>query len=389
MTHPHPDVRHAKNPASRRTARHRALRVVQAHPYRSASVASLAVVALTAALTVSSPSEPGQASALRLNRSSAAQATSASAASAQASSATTPTSRPSSAPVAPVKTAPATGGSTSGSTSGGSSVAQAYVSAGKTLFGASLDMNGSSFSSALASQDSKYGHLGVMRVFYPGMPASFASHPQLLTRPSVISFKVPSTTVLSGKDDAFFKSWFASAPKTTDVYWSYWHEPENDGLNLANYRAAWAHLANIAHSVGNPHLHATLILMEWSLHPGSHRNWKDYYAGSQYIDDLGWDVYNTGVRNTHTYKTPEKLLSFPAAASKSVGKPWGVAELGSLMASGDSGSGEAAWLAACTSYLIANHAMFASYFDENMPGGDYRLRAAAPISTWRASVAKS
>jgi hypothetical protein len=375
-------------PTARRTARHRALRVVRAHPYRSATVASLAVVAVTAVLTVSSPAEPGQASPLRLNRSAAAHTASPSAVSPRATSGTTPTGRPSSAPVAPVKTAPTTGSSTSGSTSGGS-VAQSYVSAGRTLFGASLDMNGSSFSSALSAQDSKYGHLGVMRVFYPGMPASFASHPQLLTRPSVISFKVPSTTILSGQDDAFFKSWFASAPKTTDVYWTYWHEPENDGLNLANYRAAWAHLARIAHATNNPHLHATLILMEWTLHPASHRNWKDYYAGSQYIDDLGWDVYNTGVKNTDRYKTPEKLLSLPAAAAKSVGKPWGVAELGSLMARGDNGSSEAAWLASCTSYLIANHAMFASYFDENMPGGDYRLRAAAPISTWRASVAKS
>ncbi len=386
MTHPHPDVPLAQTQTHRRTARHRALRVVRAHPYRSASVASVAVVALTAVLTVSSPSQ-GQASSLRVTPSGTARTTASGKLAPRSTSASTPTGRPSSAPVPPVKSAPA--GASSGSTSGGSSVAQAYVSAGKTLFGASLDMNGSSFSSALAAQDSKYGHMGVMRVFYPGMPASFASHPQLLTRPSVISFKVPSTTILSGQDDAFFKSWFASAPKTTDVYWTYWHEPENDGLNLANYRAAWAHLANLAHATRNPHLHATLILMEWTLHPGSHRNWKDYYAGSQYIDDLGWDVYNTGVKNTDRYKTPEKLLSLPAAASKSVGKPWGVAELGSLMARGDNGSAEAAWLAACTSYLIANHAMFTSYFDENMPGGDYRLRAAAPISTWRASVAKS
>ncbi len=385
MTHPCTATPHAPNPSSH-AARHRALRVVRAHPYRSGAVASLAVVALTAVLTVSSPSAQGQAYSLQPTR--AAAATAASVASPSAASAT-PTGRPSAAPVAPVKTAPTTGGSSSSGGASVGSVTQSYVSAGKTLFGASLDMNGNSFSTALADQDSKYGHLGVMRVFYPGMPASFASHPQLMTRPSVISFKVPATTILSGKDDAFFKSWFASAPKTTDVYWTYWHEPENDHLNLTDYRAAWAHLARIAHASGNPHLHATLILMEWTLHPASHRNWKDYYAGSQYIDDLGWDVYNTGVRNTDRYKTPEKLLSLPAAAAKSVGKPWGVAELGSLMASGDNGSGEAAWLSACTSYLIANHAMFASYFDEDMPGGDYRLRAAAPISTWRASVAKS
>ena len=260
------------------------------------------------------------------------------------------------------------------------------------LFGASLNLanGGGSFDSALASQDKKYGKLGIIRVFYPGFPASFASHPQLNTRPSIISFKVPAKEILSGAYDAKFKAWFASAPKNTDVFWTYWHEPENDGLNLADYRAAWARLAKLSHATNNSHLHATLILMGWTLREHSGRNWKDYYAGNSSIDVLAFDIYNTGVKNSGNYKTADKLYSLAAATAKSVGKPWGLAETATLLARGDStGTGQAAWLRANTQFLIDNGASFAAYFDTLMPGGDFRLTKAPAVAAWSQAVAKS
>jgi hypothetical protein len=281
---------------------------------------------------------------------------------------------------APVVTAPAT------PTASPSVVRQGI------LFGSSLNLanGGGSFDSALASQDKKYGKLGIVRVFYPGFPASFASHPQLNTRPSIISFKVPAKDILSGAYDARFKAWFASAPKTTDVFWTYWHEPENDGLNLADYRAAWARLARLSHTANNSHLHATLILMGWTLRENSGRNWRNYYAGNSSIDVLGFDIYNTGVKNTGTYKSADKLYSLAASVAKSVGKPWGLAETATLLARGDTtGSGQAAWLRSNTQFLIDNGASFASYFDTLMPGGDFRLTKALSIQAWSSAVAKS
>jgi hypothetical protein len=372
---------------SRHAPQHRA--VVQ---YRSrafavtmtafAACAALAVAAGTNAAPAVTAASEQQVLSLAANSHTSATRTAAARATAQraampASTAGTPSGWVST-PTAPVSSTPS------------SSASPSVVRSG-ILFGASLNLaNTGSFDSALAAADRKYGHLGIVRVFYPGFPGSFASRPQLQTRPSVISFKVAPSTVLSGAYDARFKAWFASAPRTTDVFWTYWHEPENDSISPAQYRAAWAHLANLSHTANNPRLHATLVLMGFTLRTGSHRNWRDWYAGNQYIDVLAFDIYNTGIKNSGVYRPADNLYGLAAATAKSVGKPWGVAETASLLSPRDpTGTGLAAWIHQDMDYLIQNGASFASYFDTTMPGGDFRLTKAPAIAAWSAAVAKS
>jgi hypothetical protein len=371
---------------SRHTAAHRAVVPYRSRAFAVTMTAFTACAALAVAASVgSAPAVSAAAEQMVLSQGAGSHvmATKAARVKQQASVVRASTARTPgwvATPTAPVQT-----GGTS-SSSGSPSVVRPGI-----LFGASLNLaNTGSFDSALASSDSKFGHLGVVRVFYPGFPGSFASRPQLQSRPSIISFKVAPSAVLSGSYDAKFKAWFASAPKTTDVFWTYWHEPENDSVDKAQYRAAWAHLANLSHQVKNPRLHATLILMGFTLRKGSHRNWRDWYAGDQYIDVLGFDIYNTGIKNSGEYRSAENLYGQAAAVAKSVGKPWGVAEMASLLSKNDpSGTGLAAWITQDMSYLVANGATFASYFDAQMPHADFRLAKAPAIAAWRAAVAKS
>jgi hypothetical protein len=324
--------------------------------------------------------------------------TSSSAASGGASSAgSTPSSSTAKGTKPTASATTSTGGSASQpGTSGGSGSVGGAGSAGSgskvpnsgTMFGASLDLaNGGGFSQALAAQDSRFGKLGVVRVFYPGLPAAWASRPELANRTSVVSFKLNPADVLSGANDSRLLNWFNTAPRSAQVYWSYWHEPENDKqLNLAQYRAAWQHITALSRRANNPNLHATLILMGYTVHQGSGRDWHDYYPGSASVDVMGWDVYNTGAKKGK-YTDPASLYGPVAAVARSVGKPWGIAETASKVV--DSTSARASWLRSTTSYLDGAGAQFVAYWDVNANGGSYKLTDQPGISAWRAAVALS
>ncbi len=171
--------------------------------------------------------------------------------------------------------------------------------------------------------------------------------------PVVVSFKAQPKDVVSGRLDGQFANWFNSAPKDRPIFWSYFHEPENDvesgSFTTADYRAAWVHLSGLADRANNPQLRSNLILMCWTLQSGSHRNWQDYFAGASVIDTIGWDCYNKSF-SKGSYGDPASMLGKAVATSKGAGVNWAVAELGSKMAAGDSGTGRAAWLTAIGSY---------------------------------------
>ena len=80
------------------------------------------------------------------------------------------------------------------------------------------------------------------------------------------------------------------------MYWTYYHEPEDNieagAFTAAQYRAAWQRISSLALRANNPRLHATLILMCYTLTPASGRSFADYYPGDAYIDVLAWDCYN-------------------------------------------------------------------------------------------------
>jgi hypothetical protein len=256
-----------------------------------------------------------------------------------------------------------------------------------TAFGAVVKpKRGDTFSAALRRSENAYGGLGVIRYFDGNAPDSWADlTSKLTTHNAIVSWRIAPKAVLSGTYDAQIHDWFAAAPRDRTTWYSYMHEPEDNiargEFTAADYRAAFAHVSELARQVGNPQVKSTLILMCYTVNPASGRNWSNYFAGSASVDVLGWDCYNHG-SGAAGYGTPAKLLATAIATSEGAGMPWGIAELGSTLAPGDAGSGRAAWLTACAQYLAAHGALFVSYFDTNGAGTDYRLLDPPSIQAW-------
>ena len=162
-----------------------------------------------------------------------------------------------------------------------------------TLFGTSIyNEPGETFQQAYDRRVKEFGSMPVDRVFYPGLPKAWPGNAGYGNGQAVfVSFKATPQQVLSGAYDALLDNWFATAPRDRDVYWSYYHEPEDNieagDFTAADYRAAWQRVSAISHRTQNPRLHSTLILMCYTLSQSSGRSFADYYAGASYIDVLG------------------------------------------------------------------------------------------------------
>lgn len=262
-----------------------------------------------------------------------------------------------------------------------------------TLFGSSIHQNpGESFTAAYQRRVAEFGALPVDRVYYSGLPKAWPGNAGYGSGAVVVSFKASPQQVLTGAYDATLANWFATAPTTKAIYWTYFHEPENDvergAFTPAQFTAAYQRISALADRAHKPNLHATLILMCYTLSPYSHRSFASYYPGSAAVDVLGWDCYNQSWKKG-AYADAASMFANVLSTSASTGKPFGVAEFGSQLIAGDSsGAGRAAWLKASGSYLAAHHAAFVTYFDSPV-SNDYRLRDAASIAAWRSVVALS
>ena len=266
-----------------------------------------------------------------------------------------------------------------------------YTPIRETLCGASFAReNGETWAQALAREDALFNGLDAVRFFHGGLPPAWPGPLEVGARPLVVSFKGNARDHASGVHDAHMRQWFANAPRDRDIYWVYYHEPEDnirDGeFTAAEYRAAWQNLARLADTAGNPRLYATQVLMQWSLVPASGRDWRDYYPGDGVLDVLAWDVYNYDSSAAKgQYVPPATLLDPIVQANASVNLPFGVAEMGSHIAAGDDGTGRAGWVRAMNAYLSANGSLWNLWFDHSWPTGDYRLRDPAGAAVWRES----
>jgi len=256
-----------------------------------------------------------------------------------------------------------------------------------TAFGAVVKpKSGETYPQALASSESRYGRLGVIRYFDGNAPDDWSLYNSKFTdHTSIISFRIPPSTVNSGSADATLRTWFRNAPTTRTTYWTYMHEPEDEiprSYSALAYRTAWQRVADIAAANAPDTMVATFILQCYTVNPASHRTWTDYYPGAQYVDVLGWDCYNHGEKRG-VYGEPATLYSRAIDVSRQAGKPWGMAEIGSKLATGDTtGSGRAAWLRKAAVYLHNEGAQFVSYFDTNGAGTDYRLLDEPSRQAW-------
>ena len=245
----------------------------------------------------------------------------------------------------------------------------------------------------IAPETSEFGHMGIVRVYYPGLPSSNAwttGLPAANKSAVIVSFKALPRAILSGQDDAVLSHFFGTAPTGHPIYWSYWHEPEGnitDGeFTLPDYKAAWAHVAALARAAHNPDLHSTLILGGYDFSPSAHRNWQDYLPGGGIISVLGWDAYPPGsAKNQNPVAAPpDQFMAQEIAAAKSVGLPYGFAEFGLSTAAGRPG-----WLTQVGDYLLHSGAVFGSYFNGNAQYPTLKLTDAASVAVWKSFVARS
>jgi hypothetical protein len=261
-----------------------------------------------------------------------------------------------------------------------------------TLFGTSLDFTvGGGFEGWVDHVDDRFGTLPVVRAFNPALPRPWSATDNVAGRTVVVSFKASPQRVTSGDLDKRLREWFTSAPDTGEIYWTYFHEPEDNiasgQFTAEEFREAWKHIHGIAEEVGKENQFATLILMGWTTNPSSKRDFNDYYPGDEYVDVLGWDSYNFGHRQGQ-YVDPEDLFDRVISLSEELGKPWGIAETGSLIVDGDDGSGRAAWLSRVGAYLNDRGALWVTYFESTV-GADYRLHDEESRQAWSELVRAS
>ncbi len=245
-----------------------------------------------------------------------------------------------------------------------------------TLYGASIYEDSRGWEEAVADSDAAYGRMDVVRVFYPGLPSAWPGRAGNLDRPVVVSFKASPSAVLSGKYDDFFADWFRQAPDTHDIWWAYWHEPEDEvehGVFKAQeWRDAYRRIAGFADAANNPKLHNTVILMCWTLNPNSGRTFANYFPGSDVVEAMAYDCYSHPSDPT-SYSTAPDMFARVVAKADELGIPFGIAEVGSRLSDGDSsGAKRAEWLKYIAGWVGARDGQFMSYFD-SYAGGEFRL----------------
>lgn len=255
------------------------------------------------------------------------------------------------------------------------------------LFGASASDPG-----LLSTETNKFGHMPVIRVYFPGLPPANAwttGAAGVNKSAVIVSFNASPSSILSGADNSALNSFFDKAPKGLPIYYSYYPEPEQyiaDGdFSVADYRAAWARVVWLANQADNPDLKSTMVLTNWDLAPASGRNWKDYMPAAGVISTLGWDAYPAGtVHDINPYaQAPADFMGPEVAAAKSVGLPFGFAEFGLATE-----TGRAAWLASVAQYLTSVGALFGTYFDS--PAWPHILMTdSSSVTAWRQVVAGS
>jgi hypothetical protein len=254
-------------------------------------------------------------------------------------------------------------------------------------YGASVDEGRLDWMRALHKSDRLYSRMEVVRVFEPFIRDSWSGKLGNVRRPVNVSFFAHPSAVLSGVYDGALRRWFRDAPNKIPIWWTYWHEPEDNiasgELSPLRYRQAWRHINAIARQAGTPNLHPTLVLMAWTAQPGSGRSIRDYYPGD-FIDVIGWDGYNPpGARG---YAAPWQMFGAAAAKSRRLGARFAIPELGSVLVPGDDGSRRASWLVDVARYAAARNAAFVTYWDAKIPHEDYQLRDLPSRSAWHLVV---
>jgi beta-mannanase len=218
---------------------------------------------------------------------------------------------------------------------------------------------------------------------------------------SAYSFKYPPTDITAGKYDADLEKFFRGIKDDHPVYWTYWHEPDDEiykshTFTPTQYRAAWAYIRRIADSVKSTRprlaIFATSIIMEYSMRPNIAPQRPllgpdGMYPGDDVIDVFGVDSYNSAADQGDVRDADEefgKVIDF----AKAHGKPWAIGEIGSCVVTGKP-DGRATFLSNSIKYWKSRAyvPVYVSYFNVDWPTCDYRLDTdAAATRVWRDAI---
>ena len=264
-----------------------------------------------------------------------------------------------------------------------------------TLFGVSIRQNaGETYAQAVTGREVEYGTLDIIRVFYSGNPGAWTDPKLSVNRAVNVSFKADADTVNSGALDATYRAWFAAAPTNRSIWWTYFHEPEDDiaegAFTASAYRTAWQRIWRISREPGvaMSNVKSALVLMDYTADGRSGRTWTDYYPGSSYVDLISWDVYQFNEKDATTgndESMAEHQQRRPTLAiTRQAGKPYAISELGY-----DDPATRPAWLRETASWARDNNAVFIAYFDADGRLGDHRLLDGGSQAAWRSAVTGS
>jgi hypothetical protein len=206
-----------------------------------------------------------------------------------------------------------------------------------------------------------------------------------------VSFKLAPGGVIAGTYDAKLRTFFQTAPAAFPVWWTFYHEPEDNIANgeftAAQYKQAWQHVWTITQesTVKKANIKSALVLGDWTLDPSSGRDWKTYYPGNAYVDVMSWDLYNFGENDTNAGNDQliaDHLVRRPSlAVTQAQGKPYAISELGY-----NDAATRPAFLTDLAHWAVDNHLVYLTYFDRIGTLGDHRLTDAASIAVWKSAI---
>jgi beta-mannanase len=110
-----------------------------------------------------------------------------------------------------------------------------------------------------------------------------------------------------------------------------WYPWGVTSANAADYAAAFAHIATLAHNFPN-----ALITVVWNPNVGNYTDapMTSYYPGDAYVDDIGLDIYSTGAQDsspmTASTGPTDIELSMIMAFAQQHNKPFALPETGAV-----------------------------------------------------------
>lgn len=185
-------------------------------------------------------------------------------------------------------------------------------------------MPGETQAAAYTRVKNAFGNFQIARIYSAGAPVWPSYIP--VETVAQISFKYDPKDVLNGSRDTEITNFFTKLATTKNIYWTYFHEPEDDiakgAFSAEDYRNAFDYIIDLQKKLNKPNLVPTLCLMSYSLTPQSNRNWKDYLPGKVAV--VSWDGYYADAYEEDV----SKVFGPVREAMKTVDLPWAVAETG-------------------------------------------------------------